>query len=148
MVLVMLCHGNVCWVQVDTAVKELQARLPDDAAPSAMLSHSAGGWLARVYLQDFGTTGFDRLISLGSPHLPPRGDARGIVDQTRGILTFLDDTIPGCYHGEVSVAVCAATSFVPARCASCSSGTTLHLLPGKHASVPTLNLWQQPSPPK
>lgn len=87
-------------LQVDTAVKELRARTQSDAPPAAMLSHSAGGWLARVYLSDFGTEGFDRLVSLGSPHNPPPSGAK-IVDQTRGILTFCETNYPGAFHGAV-----------------------------------------------
>ena len=37
----------------------------------SLLAHSAGGWLARVYLLGFGTAGIDRLVTLGSPHQPP-----------------------------------------------------------------------------
>ena len=38
----------------------------------ALLAHSAGGWLARVYLLGFGSQGsIDKLITLGSPHMPP-----------------------------------------------------------------------------
>ena len=42
-----------------------------DGAPISLLAHSAGGWLARIYLLGFGTAGIDRLVSLGSPHNPP-----------------------------------------------------------------------------
>jgi hypothetical protein len=98
-------------MQVDAAVNALRERT-EEGESLAMLSHSAGGWLARVYLQDFGTNGFDRLISLGSPHLPPAAGSKGIIDQTRGILKFVDDTIPGAYHGEVRHIV-AADAVVP-----------------------------------
>lgn len=63
----------------------------------------AGGWLGRLYLKDFGTTGIDRFVSLGSPHLPPPEDPEGmVVDQTRGILTYCQDSCPGAYHPEVN----------------------------------------------
>ena len=87
--------------QVDAAVERLRERLPRAGDRAAMLSHSAGGWLGRVYLQDFGTERFDRLVSLGAPHLPPPEGAAGIVDQTRGILKFCDDQFPGAHHGAV-----------------------------------------------
>ena len=60
----------------------------------------AGGWLARVFLLDFGTAGIDRLVTLGSPHLPP---PPGVIDQTRGILTYVADACPGCHHNEVCI---------------------------------------------
>jgi hypothetical protein len=61
----------------------------------------AGGWLGRVYLLDFGTAGIDRYVTLGSPHAPPPPGAAGVVDQTRGILTFCSQATPGAYHDEV-----------------------------------------------
>ena len=42
-----------------------------EGGPICLLAHSAGGWLARVYLLGFGTEGIDRLVTLGSPHQPP-----------------------------------------------------------------------------
>ena len=49
------------------AVKERTA----DGSPVTLLAHSAGGWLARVFLLGYGTADIDRLITIGSPHLPP-----------------------------------------------------------------------------
>jgi pimeloyl-ACP methyl ester carboxylesterase len=85
--------------KITAAVKTLEER--GHTRPAAMISHSAGGWLARVFLHDYGAEGFDRLISLGSPHLPPPKDIPGTVDQTRGILQFCDETFPSCHHEEV-----------------------------------------------
>ena len=44
-------------------------------------------------------TGIDRLVTLGSPHNPP---PQGVLDQTRGILTHVQQTCPGNFHQEVS----------------------------------------------
>lgn len=33
-----------------------------------MIGHSAGGWLARVYMEEFGFDGIALLLTLGSPH--------------------------------------------------------------------------------
>lgn len=49
---------------------------------------------------DFGTAGIDRYVTLGSPHAPPPAGADGVVDQTRGILTFCADACPGAHHPE------------------------------------------------
>ncbi|KAJ9523666.1 hypothetical protein QJQ45_019934 [Haematococcus lacustris] len=68
-------------------------------APITMLSHSAGGWLGRVYLKEFGTAGVDRFVSLGSPHQAP---PTGVMDQTRGILTWVNAASPDNFHPEVS----------------------------------------------
>jgi len=57
----------------------------------SLLAHSAGGWLARVYIDTYDDEkDIGRLISLGSPMKPvPRG-VPGVIDQTRGILTYVD----------------------------------------------------------
>lgn len=86
-----------------------------DGAPITLLAHSAGGWLGRLYMKDFGTAGIDRFVSLGSPHLPPPKDAEGIVDQTRGILTFCADACPGAYHNEVEYTTIAGKFIKGAR---------------------------------
>lgn len=61
----------------------------------------AGGWLGRVWMLDFGVTGIDRYITLGSPHAPPPPGVEGVVDQTRGILNWCSDACPGAHHPEV-----------------------------------------------
>lgn len=54
----------------------------------SLLAHSAGGWLARVYLDSFGVDSVATLVTLGSPHLPPPKDAIGVVDQVSKLLTL------------------------------------------------------------
>ncbi|KAG2441158.1 hypothetical protein HXX76_004010 [Chlamydomonas incerta] len=94
---------------VDAAMQRLKRRLDEEAggAPITMLTHSAGGWLGRVYLLDWGTAGVDRFVSLGSPHAPPPAGAAGVVDQTRGILTYVNEACPGAHHSELTyVTIC------------------------------------------
>ncbi|KAI8476904.1 MAG: hypothetical protein J3K34DRAFT_455504 [Monoraphidium minutum] len=85
--------------KVEAAMDGLKREV--DGAPITMLTHSAGGWLGRAYMKDFGTAGIDRFVSLGSPHAPPPAGAQGVVDQTRGILTHCSEAFPGAYHPEV-----------------------------------------------
>lgn len=82
--------------KVDAAMQALKRRV--DGAPITVLTHSAGGWLGRTYLHDFGVEGVDRFVSLGSPHLPPPA---GVIDQTRGILTHCEQTFPGAFYPSV-----------------------------------------------
>ena len=56
--------------KVEASVAEVKERVAD-GSPITLLAHSAGGWLARVYLLGYGTADIDRLITVGSPHLPP-----------------------------------------------------------------------------
>lgn len=51
-------------------------------------------------MKDFGTTGIENFVTLGSPHLPPP-EIPGIFDQTGGILSFLEQEIPGTFHSDV-----------------------------------------------
>lgn len=50
----------------------LQCHNRDDFVVGGALSfigHSAGGWLARVYMQEFGFSNVSLLLTLGTPHL-------------------------------------------------------------------------------
>ena len=40
-----------------------------EGAKVSLLAHSAGGWLARLYLGENGTQDVELLLTLGSPHL-------------------------------------------------------------------------------
>jgi len=96
-----------------------------------LLAHSAGGWIGRVYLRDYrpapggggggqeaaassgggGAGGqgraaaalIDRFVSLGSPHRAPPLGVEGVVDQTRGILTWVERNCPGATHHDEGV---------------------------------------------
>ena len=35
----------------------------------SFIGHSAGGWLARVYMQEIGFSNISLLLTLGTPHL-------------------------------------------------------------------------------
>jgi pimeloyl-ACP methyl ester carboxylesterase len=80
-----------------------------DKAPGSMvtlLAHSAGGWLGRLYLKDFVPGDVTRFVSLGSPHLPPPD---GVIDQTRGILTYMEAQCPGAFVERVEYVTIAGT---------------------------------------
>ncbi|CAJ1936874.1 unnamed protein product [Sphenostylis stenocarpa] len=55
----------------------------------SLVGHSAGGWLARVYMQEFGYSHVSLLLTLGTPHLPPPKGVQGVIDQTRGLLHYV-----------------------------------------------------------
>ncbi|KAG6423267.1 hypothetical protein SASPL_113658 [Salvia splendens] len=56
----------------------------------SLIGHSAGGWLARVYLQEYGTSDISLLLTLGTPHLALPKGISGVIDQTRGLLDYVD----------------------------------------------------------
>ena len=74
--------------RIDDAIAQAKAR--SGAEQVSLVAHSAGGWMARVYLEDFGTASVCQLVSLGSPLNSVPKDVPGVVDQTRGILTFVE----------------------------------------------------------
>ncbi|RZS25446.1 hypothetical protein BHM03_00058646 [Ensete ventricosum] len=62
--------------RVDEAVAEAKLLLADGNllrlyadGKISLIGHSAGGWLARLYLEEFGTSNISLLLTLGSPHL-------------------------------------------------------------------------------
>lgn len=73
----------------------------------SLVAHSAGGWLARVYLAEFGSADVANLITLGSPHQPPPTDVMGVLDQTRGLMSQVEAMAPGAFHRDVNY-VCVA----------------------------------------
>jgi alpha-beta hydrolase superfamily lysophospholipase len=36
--------------------------------PLSLVGHSAGGWLARLYMEEFGMSDISLLLTLGTPH--------------------------------------------------------------------------------
>ncbi|KAL2536702.1 alpha/beta-hydrolase superfamily protein [Forsythia ovata] len=74
--------------RVDEAVNE--AKELAQGANISLVGHSAGGWLARVYLQEFEPSDISLLLTLGTPHLPPPKGVSGVIDQTRGLLDYVE----------------------------------------------------------
>lgn len=56
----------------------------------SLIGHSAGGWLARIYLEEVGFSNISLLLTLGTPHLPPPKGSPGVIDQTRGLLNYVE----------------------------------------------------------
>ncbi|XP_048225579.1 uncharacterized protein LOC8282028 isoform X2 [Ricinus communis] len=74
--------------RVDEAVRE--AKELAQGGSLSLIGHSAGGWLARVYMEEFGPSDISLLLTLGTPHLPPPKGVPGVIDQTRGLLYYVE----------------------------------------------------------
>ncbi|XP_057497958.1 uncharacterized protein LOC130782595 isoform X2 [Actinidia eriantha] len=74
--------------RVDEAVNE--AKELAGGGTLSIIGHSAGGWLARVYMEEFGLSHISLLLTLGTPHLPPPKGSPGVIDQTRGLLNYVE----------------------------------------------------------
>ena len=97
--------------KITAAIESVRAEALEsngDAPNITLLAHSAGGWLGRLYLKDFAYAEKNvvRFVSLGSPHLPP---PEGVIDQTRGILTYMEANVPGAYQKDVEYVTIAGT---------------------------------------
>ena len=99
------------WYLTKVQKKIEEAQEETGGGPITFVGHSAGGWLGRTYLAEVQPpleAKVDCFISLGSPQLAPPKDASGIVDQTRGILTWVNEASPGAYHEDVKyISICS-----------------------------------------
>jgi hypothetical protein len=76
--------------RINDAIEEAKSKA--NATEVVLLAHSAGGWLSRVFLEsDFkNARSVIKVISLGSPLNAVPLDVPGVIDQTRGILTYVE----------------------------------------------------------
>ncbi|BAS76801.1 uncharacterized protein [Oryza sativa Japonica Group] len=96
--------------RVDEAVSEARELSPNEGI--SLIGHSAGGWLARVYMEEFDASDISLLLTLGTPHLPPPKGTPGVIDQTRGLLTYVEkNCAPAVYTPELKY-VCIAGRYI------------------------------------
>ncbi|KAG6593743.1 hypothetical protein SDJN03_13219, partial [Cucurbita argyrosperma subsp. sororia] len=110
--------------KTDQAIQEARELAQGEAL--SLIGHSAGGWLARVYMEEFGISHISMLLTLGTPHLPPPKHLPGVIDQTRGLLNYVDKycSKPG-YNPELKY-VCIAGRYIQgARLFSYSDANTI-----------------------
>nr|CAD1840913.1 unnamed protein product [Ananas comosus var. bracteatus] len=107
--------------RVDRAVAQAKS-LASPGQGISLIGHSAGGWLARVYMEEFGFDGIALLLTLGSPHsyafpliscvVPPPKNVPGVIDQTRGLLDYVEkNCAPAVYTPELRY-VCIAGRYI------------------------------------
>nr|ACN40180.1 unknown [Picea sitchensis] len=96
--------------RIEKAVSE--ASLLANGRKISLIGHSAGGWLARVYLAEFGVDRVSLLLTLGTPHLPPPKGVPGVIDQTRGLLDYVEKFCPAACYGPQLKYVCIAGRYL------------------------------------
>lgn len=96
--------------RVDEAVSE--AKQLARGGTLSIIGHSAGGWLARVYMEEFGLSHISLLLTLGSPHQPPPKDYPGVIDQTRGLLYYVDKHCAKAVYSPQLKFVCIAGRYI------------------------------------
>ena len=95
---------------INNAVKRL-----GDENEFTLLSHSIGGWVARAWLGEVADenvrTKCKKFVSLGTPHqAPPEDSLVSKVDQTRGLLKYINDRWPGAYWEDIQYTCVASTA--------------------------------------
>ncbi|PWA75190.1 alpha/beta-Hydrolases superfamily protein [Artemisia annua] len=78
----------------------------------SIIGHSAGGWLARVYMEEFTQANISLLLTLGSPLQPPPKGLPGVVDQTRGLLTYVEENCKKAVYTPQLRYVCIAGRYI------------------------------------
>mmetsp|Transcript_54789 Transcript_54789/g.102732 ORF Transcript_54789/g.102732 Transcript_54789/m.102732 type:complete len:601 (+) Transcript_54789:74-1876(+) len=88
---------------IDKAVDMMKQQYPGKKIQ--LVAHSIGGWITRAYLgrmsDDERAATFSALVTLGTPHKPPPEGFLRTIDQTRGLLTYVEDRYPGAFHKEL-----------------------------------------------
>ena len=84
---------------LDKAFEQVEADYGSDVQV-AILGHSIGGWVARSYIgevmgAEVAAKKICSLVTLGTPHNPPPPDSPvAALDQTRGLLTYINEQFP------------------------------------------------------
>ncbi|KAL4561489.1 hypothetical protein LXL04_033655 [Taraxacum kok-saghyz] len=96
--------------RVDEAVNE--ALEQSQGGSLSIIGHSAGGWLARVYMEEFTQPNISLLLTLGSPLQPPPKGLPGVIDQTRGLLTYVEKNCRKAVYTPELRYVCIAGRYI------------------------------------
>ncbi|XP_071690555.1 uncharacterized protein [Rutidosis leptorrhynchoides] len=83
-----------------------------DEAIKEALKQSQGGWLARVYMEEFNQANISLLLTLGSPLQPPPKGVPGVVDQTRGLLYYVEENCRKAVYTPELRYVCIAGRYI------------------------------------
>ncbi|CAA7061467.1 unnamed protein product [Microthlaspi erraticum] len=96
--------------RIDDAVREANELAQGERL--SLIGHSAGGWLARVYMEEYGNSHVSLLLTLGTPHLPPPRGQAGVVDQTRGLLYYVEEHCAKAVYTPELRYVCIAGRYI------------------------------------
>jgi len=104
---------------INDAISRMDKDHLDRKKEFTILSHSIGGWVARAWLGEVATQSVrDRckaFVSLGTPHAaPPKDSIVSKLDQTRGLLSYVNDRWPGGYYPDI-VYTCVASREVKGK---------------------------------
>ncbi|MED6208948.1 hypothetical protein PIB30_049843 [Stylosanthes scabra] len=99
--------------RVDDAVQQAKDLSQGQDASISLIGHSAGGWLARLYLEEFELSKHvSLLLTLGTPHSPPPKGTPGVIDQTRGLLDYVEKNCSKAVYTPQLKYVCIAGRYI------------------------------------
>ncbi|CAM9398200.1 unnamed protein product [Chrysoparadoxa australica] len=89
---------------IDSAVEAIDQDFP--GKPFHLLAHSIGGWVGRSWMGESCSDDLRKRIvsftTLGTPHNPPPSSSiLASIDQTRGLLSYVNSNWPGAYHNGI-----------------------------------------------
>ena len=88
---------------LEEGTRQLREQYPDRKIQ--LVAHSIGGWIARSYLGQLPdakrAAEYSALVTLGTPHRPPPDGFFKTIDQTRGLLSYVEQRYPGAFHEEL-----------------------------------------------
>ena len=97
---------------LEAGVTQLKRDYPDRKVQ--LVAHSIGGWITRAYLGQLAPEKrqdtFSALVTLGTPHRPPPDGFFRTIDQTRGLLAYVEDRYPGAFHSELRYLTVGSTA--------------------------------------
>ncbi|KAJ1446700.1 hypothetical protein M885DRAFT_491593 [Pelagophyceae sp. CCMP2097] len=98
---------------ITAAVGRMEKANGGEPREYAILAHSIGGWIARAWLGEAEQTPSTckAFVTLGTPHLPPPdGTPWASVDQTRGLLNYVNAKWPGASSDAVAYTCVVSTA--------------------------------------
>ncbi|XP_060217862.1 uncharacterized protein LOC132645104 [Lycium barbarum] len=98
--------------RIDEAISQAKELAQGGNGTLSFIGHSAGGWLARLYLQEFGSSDISLLLTLGTPHQPPPKGLPGVIDQTRGLLYYVEENCAKAVYSPELRYVCIAGRYI------------------------------------
>lgn len=93
---------------LEAAYNSLQQAYPNTNVDFMLVGHSIGGWVARAFISEYADpvikSKIKKFVSLGTPHNPPPAESSlAKLDQTRGLLTYINDRYPGAHEAKAGV---------------------------------------------
>ncbi|CAI8583626.1 unnamed protein product [Vicia faba] len=107
--------------RVHDAVQEAIDLAPP-ASTLSLIGHSAGGWLARLYMEQFGVSNISLLLTLAPKGVP------GVIDQTRGLLDYVEQYCSKPVYTPELKYVCIAGRYIEGAPLFANSNPTLEPL--------------------